>query len=547
VHAGSASTGDFVSTDTVSLNTTGVSGTFSDKNVGTNKTVQISGLTLGGTDASNYNLIQPSTTASIMQRTLKVSATAANKTYDGTTTAAVTLSTDKVSGDYVNVSDTSANFADPNVGTGKTVTVTGISITGGADAGNYSLGNTTATTSANIAAANTTTTLTAPSSEPYGGTVTFKASVTANSPTPTGSVQFKVNGSNVGSAQTLANGSASYSYQVMQAPGTSLTVSAVYTSDSANWNGSTSSSTLSVTTASATTQYSGNSLFWGSSATASSATATLSATISDGSGFNGDIKNAKVSFTANGTTVCSGLSVGYVSSSDTTVGTATCNATLSIGSSGATQYTIAIMVNGGYYSDNNPAEDTVIDVADPITSNFITGGGFTLNQNSGGIYPGDLNQKTNFGFNVKYNSSGTNLQGNINIIDRSGGRVYQVKGNSMTSLGVKYCQANSTGTITSCSTTGPVSPCTTTASATCPIQANFNGKASIQDITNPASVLSIDGNATLQVSMTDRGAGNTDSIGITVWNKSGGMWFSNNWNGTQTLEQLLGGGNLSAH
>jgi hypothetical protein len=48
--------------------------------------------------------------------------------------------------------------------------------------------------------------------------------------------------------------------------------------------------------------------------------------------------------------------------------------------------------------------------------------------------------------------------------------------------------------------------------------------------------------------MTDRGdPGSTDSIGITVYNKSGGMWFSSNWTGTQTIEQLLGGGNLSAH
>ena len=45
--------------------------------------------------------------------------------------------------------------------------------------------------------------------------------------------------------------------------------------------------------------------------------------------------------------------------------------------------------------------------------------------------------------------------------------------------------------------------------------------------------------------MTDAGEpGSSDKIGITVWNKSGGLWFSSNWSGTNTVEQLLGGGNL---
>ena len=39
--------------------------------------------------------------------------------------------------------------------------------------------------------------------------------------------------------------------------------------------------------------------------------------------------------------------------------------------------------------------------------------------------------------------------------------------------------------------------------------------------------------------MTDKGEpGSSDTIGITVWNKSGGLWFSSNWNGTKTVEQV---------
>jgi hypothetical protein len=136
---------------------------------------------------------------------------------------------------------------------------------------------------------------------------------------------------------------------------------------------------------------------------------------------------------------------------------------------------------------------------------------------SAGLYSGVAGTKNNFGFNVKYNKSGTNLQGNINTLVRNNGRVYQIKGNSMTSLSTDP----STGTAT------------------------FNGKANIQDVTDPLNPVSIDGNATLQVTMTDRGEpGNADTIGVTVWNKAGGLWFSSNWSGTKTFEQSLAGGNL---
>jgi hypothetical protein len=87
-------------------------------------------------------------------------------------------------------------------------------------------------------------------------------------------------------------------------------------------------------------------------------------------------------------------------------------------------------------------------------------------------------------------------------------------------------------------TTNPITSTTGTAF--------FNGKANIQDITNPnAPPISIDGNATLQVQMTDAGEpGINDMISITVFNKLGGVWFTSNWNGTTYVQQKLGGGNL---
>src|SRR5262249_57166953 len=67
--------------DTVDLSAAGAAGAFTDKNVGTNKVVNISGLTLSGADAGNYALTQPSTTASITARPITVTADAQIKTY----------------------------------------------------------------------------------------------------------------------------------------------------------------------------------------------------------------------------------------------------------------------------------------------------------------------------------------------------------------------------------------------------------------------------------------------------------------------------------
>src|SRR6185503_8148029 len=97
----------------------------------------------------NYSANTTATTsADITGRTLTVTATGMNKVYDGTTTATVTLSDNRVAGDSLNTSYTSASFADKNVGAGQTVNVSGIAVTG-ADAANYSA-NTTATTTADI-------------------------------------------------------------------------------------------------------------------------------------------------------------------------------------------------------------------------------------------------------------------------------------------------------------------------------------------------------------------------------------------------------------
>jgi hypothetical protein len=132
---------------TVSFNSAG----FSDKNAGNGKTINVIGIAITGPDSDSYTAASSvlTTTANISGKTLTVVASGQNKIYDGTTNATVTLSDNRISGDSLTNVYSAARFADKNVGAGKTITVSGIALTG-PDAGNYSLGNTNATTPANI-------------------------------------------------------------------------------------------------------------------------------------------------------------------------------------------------------------------------------------------------------------------------------------------------------------------------------------------------------------------------------------------------------------
>jgi len=94
------------------------------------------------------------------------------------------------------------------------------------------------------------------------------------------------------------------------------------------------------------------------------------------------------------------------------------------------------------------------------------------------------------------------------------------------------------------------SGCPNGATSTAPCKAQFNGKANIQDITNSMGPFTVTGNNDLQFNMTDYGSpGSSDTLGITLWNGSGGIWFSTNWVGNPpaTAEQMLAGGSLVVH
>ncbi len=132
--------------DSVAVDTSGLSGNYADKNVGTNKSVSVSGLALTGAQASDYSIASSLTNAgigTITPASLTVAgAIAQNKVYDATSAATLDNSSATLSGlfagDAVTLDATAANgvFNNKNVGNGKAVTASGYTVSGG-DAGNY--------------------------------------------------------------------------------------------------------------------------------------------------------------------------------------------------------------------------------------------------------------------------------------------------------------------------------------------------------------------------------------------------------------------------
>lgn len=139
------SLGNLIDGDTVSASHAGV---FSDWNVGDNKTVILSGISLTGADAGNYSLASTgiASNASITPATLTLTALGTvQKVYDGTTTAMVWAGNHPLCRGPcrrqcgTDLGNSSATYDNKNVGDNKTVTLSGLTL-GGTDAGNYQLG-----------------------------------------------------------------------------------------------------------------------------------------------------------------------------------------------------------------------------------------------------------------------------------------------------------------------------------------------------------------------------------------------------------------------
>jgi hypothetical protein len=134
----------------------------------------------------------------------------------------------------------------------------------------------------------------------------------------------------------------------------------------------------------------------------------------------------------------------------------------------------------------------------------------------------------NFGFNMKWNPSGKDLQGKINIIFRRyvGGtwKTYQIKSNKVNSLAVD-------------ATSDPAYR-----------KAIMSTKANLTDVTDPLNPIALGGNLTLAMDAWEHKTqqnGSLDKVAVTLTGSGNqGLLFSSHWTGGSTVAQIINGGKI---
>ncbi len=149
-----------------------------NKDAGTDKYVYLDSLVLeDGTNdglAANYTLDEGEHTADISKATISITTSDVSKTYDGETTAdgtAVLASGSLYGSDYL--SGGTFTFENKNVGTDKTVTVSGVTINDGNSGNNYTMSGYVDNTSSEILAKDVTVSGT----RSYDGTADFESTI----------------------------------------------------------------------------------------------------------------------------------------------------------------------------------------------------------------------------------------------------------------------------------------------------------------------------------------------------------------------------------
>ncbi len=375
-----------------------------------------------------------------------------------------------------------------------------------------------------------------PNTQQYSDLETFTVTIPGGAPSVPGasnaaqSATFKVGTQEMGTASFTVSGTnlvatlktplieAGCTVKGQMAPGTK-TVTAVINKPNANYTlGTVQTTTLTITKENATVTYAGLTYF---PTSCSTATIALSAIISDyNDGYPGDISNAKVTFHKGSTTgpVLGTASVCVVplnilnptSGVAATIFTYTLSAA-DLTNKGVTFDVYAVVDN--YYTGDNNGSPGVITIATRGTD-VVAGGGSLSITNSSGTYAGTSGTKTNFGYTAKYAKNGASTTGQVDIVFYSNNKTYQIKSTAISSITVSGQTAN------------------------------FSSKATLTDITNSTSPISIASNLDLLVDMNDVCiSGLSDEVSFQLKNGSA-VLFSSNWVSSKTTRKVISCGNI---
>ena len=237
----------------------------------------------------------------------------------------------------------------------------------------------------------------------------------------------------------------------------------------------------------------------------------LTASIKDTSGVGFSlIGYSTVTFTdvLTGKVLASGVKVSPVNG-DPSMGTANTFVTLSSGNYGCNSYLVKVTL-GAVYNNNQQLNDptlqaqayATINVLQPSSTDSIKGSGtLTYTPYAAGTYKG--NDSATYSIGLKYSNGGKNPQGQILLIipQADGSKVY-VKSNSITSVSVN--SATKTASIFT--------------------------KASVYKVLPNGSIVSGEGNVSLQLEVKDGGTTGSDEVAFTVLSsKDSTLYYSNFW------------------
>jgi hypothetical protein len=215
-------------------------------------------------------------------------------------------------------------------------------------------------------------------------------------------------------------------------------------------------------------------------------------------------------------------------------------------------YRVQAVLNANGFVIGPDAQATL--TSSPVTGSFVTGGGF-INPDSTANSP-DTTHNGNFGITVKFNKSGSSLQGNAIYVYRVWMNV--VTGALCPTTGGSNCRdvdvVVKSNNLSALSVNMPT-PSGTPCAPTTPCTAAITGKFSVQynDAMTGVQYTQFGfGNGTFQVNVTDRGNGpGVDMFAEAMHNPDGTIFhlstapFST---GTGSATQvLLGGGNITVH
>jgi hypothetical protein len=380
-----------------------------------------------------------------------------------------------------------------------------------------------------------------PTSQQYSDKVTFKATVTPYecdlAGTSAESVTFYVDDQVMGDPVPLVNGIATATYPMLEPtpdadygegtmePGPK-TVTAVFNNVNDDFILEDPTTPLTITCEDVAVTNTGDEYFTASPNT-NIGTVLLSAyALDDADGNRGDIRNANITFYdgLSGPSLAGPVNVGLVTA-NTWEGVATATFDYELQGSelnGGAIWNVYTKANN-YYCGVDP-------IIKPITlampgNDYVTGGGHIVMSNTSGQYLGinDGTKKMNFGLVMKWNKSGKNLQGKVNVIYRGmyNNQLvnFQIKSNAISSLSVKEQDNYKKATITT--------------------------KANFRALLPNGTTVDLGGNLSLRVTAWESTNGNDDMISVQLSASEGsGLYFSSYWLNNKTVEQELNGGKI---